>query len=202
MDGVCLQAKAAATKEDLMTRLSNAVKQRDAAREEALLAAEKLNKLQEDLDAGRLQPAAEPAAPAAPAPALSTPGVSTPASAFTPPGYAGGAGEPGELQRAIFLKFASLYEVSCYVRPPSPSCTVHLWRCQQCDLCANGFTSAHGRRNAGASAEVYGHARLAWPPAWHARDQRRHARPHHADAAQHGRASGPQVFWCGLQPPY
>ena len=100
MDGVCLQAKAAATKEDLMTRLSNAVKQRDAAREEALLAAEKLNKLQEDLDAGRLQPAAEPAAPAAhPAPALSTPGAPTPASALTPPGYAGGAGEPGELQR-------------------------------------------------------------------------------------------------------
>ena len=99
MDGVCLQAKAAATKEDLMTRLSNAVKQRDAAREEALLAAEKLNKLQEDLDAGRLQPAAEPTAPAAPAPALSTPGVPSPASALTPPGYAGGAGEPGELQR-------------------------------------------------------------------------------------------------------
>ena len=65
---------------------------------------------------------------------------------------------------------------------------------------ADGFTTSHGRRDAGASAEVYGHARLARPPARHARDQRRHARPHHAHAAQHGRASGPQIFWCGLQP--
>lgn len=51
------QAKAASVKDDLMNRLSNAIKQRDAAREEALLAAEKLNKLQEDLDNGVLQAA-------------------------------------------------------------------------------------------------------------------------------------------------
>lgn len=40
------QTKAAGVKADLMTRLGNAIKQRDAAREEALLAGEKLNKLQ------------------------------------------------------------------------------------------------------------------------------------------------------------
>lgn len=38
-----------------MNRLNNAVKQRNAAREEALLASEKLKKLEEDLEAGRLQ---------------------------------------------------------------------------------------------------------------------------------------------------
>ena len=43
---VHVQAKAASVKEDLMNRLNNALRQRDAAREEALLAAEKLNKLQ------------------------------------------------------------------------------------------------------------------------------------------------------------
>jgi len=82
-----------------MTRLSNAVKQRDAAREDALLAAEKLNKLQEDMDAGLLQPPASAAAvtPAAPTMdrALSAPGQS-PATALTPSTYAGGATEPGE----------------------------------------------------------------------------------------------------------
>lgn len=40
------QTKAANVKADLMTRLGNAIKQRDAAREEALLAGEKLNKMQ------------------------------------------------------------------------------------------------------------------------------------------------------------
>ena len=87
----CVQSKAAATKEDLMTRLSNAVKQRDAAREEALLAAEKLNKLQEDLDAGLLQQPA-PAAATPPLPSMPSAGQ---AAALTPPAYAGGATEPG-----------------------------------------------------------------------------------------------------------
>lgn len=82
------QSKAAATKEDLMTRLSNAVKQRDAAREEALLAVEKLNKLQEDMEAGVLQP------PAVSVPAQ--PSASPAAAALTPPPYPGGATEPGE----------------------------------------------------------------------------------------------------------
>ena len=73
-----------------MTRLSNAVKQRDAAREEALLAAEKLNKLQEDLDAGLLQqPAATPPLPAMPSAAQP--------AALTPPAYAGSATEPGAI---------------------------------------------------------------------------------------------------------
>ncbi|KAK9809830.1 hypothetical protein WJX72_000004 [[Myrmecia] bisecta] len=55
-----LEAKAAALKDDLMTRLSNALKQRDAAREELLLATEKLNKLQEDIESGALAPPASP----------------------------------------------------------------------------------------------------------------------------------------------
>ncbi|CAL5219117.1 g891 [Coccomyxa viridis] len=91
-----IESKAAATKEDLMTRLSNAVKQRDAAREEALLAAEKLNKLQEDLDAGLLQQPA-PAAATPPLPSMPSAGQ---AAALTPPAYAGGATEPGMLERA------------------------------------------------------------------------------------------------------
>lgn len=41
-----------------MNRLNNAVKQRDAAREEALLATQKLNQLQEDIDSGALVPPA------------------------------------------------------------------------------------------------------------------------------------------------
>jgi hypothetical protein len=69
-------------KDDLMTRLGNAIKQRDAAREEALLAAEKLNKLQEDLDNGVLQ-AAPQGMPS-----------SLPQQALTPPSL-GGASEPG-----------------------------------------------------------------------------------------------------------
>ena len=85
-----VQSKAAATKEDLMTRLSNAVKQRDVAREDALLAAEKLNKLQEDLDVGLQQPAAVAATP--PLPAMPSAGQ---AAALTPPAYAGGGTEPG-----------------------------------------------------------------------------------------------------------
>ena len=88
------QSKAAATKEDLMTRLSNAVKQRDAAREEALLAVEKLNKLQEDMEAGVLQP------PAVSAPAQ--PSASPMAAALTPPPYPGGAAEPGEWKGPLF----------------------------------------------------------------------------------------------------
>ncbi len=93
------QSKAAATKEDLMTRLSNAVKQRDAAREEALLAVEKLNKLQEDMEAGVLLP------PAAPAPAQ--PSASPATAALTPPAYPGGATEPGEFRGHLFA-------VSCW----------------------------------------------------------------------------------------
>ena len=67
-----LQSKAQATKDDLMNRLSNACKQRDAAREEALLSSEKLAKLQEDIDSGALQPASAAPAPqpAAPPPAM------------------------------------------------------------------------------------------------------------------------------------
>jgi len=52
------ESKAAAAKEDLMTRLANAVKQRDAAREEALVATEKLAKLEEDVSSGAVAVAA------------------------------------------------------------------------------------------------------------------------------------------------
>lgn len=41
-----------------MNRLTNAVSQRDAAREESMLALEKLKKLEEDIDAGHLAPVA------------------------------------------------------------------------------------------------------------------------------------------------
>jgi myosin-5 len=68
-----VQSKSASVKDDLMNRLSNAIKQRDAAREEALLAAEKLNKLQEDLDNGVLQGPQQPLGSASPSQSLSTP---------------------------------------------------------------------------------------------------------------------------------
>lgn len=53
-----MQNKGIAVKDDLMTRLNNALKQRDAAREELLLAQEELKKLKEDIESGQLQPAA------------------------------------------------------------------------------------------------------------------------------------------------
>ncbi len=81
---VRVQSKSASVKDDLMNRLSNAIKQRDAAREEALLAAEKLNKLQEDLDNGVLQGAPQNLGSASPSQSLST-----------PPPFPGGT-EPGE----------------------------------------------------------------------------------------------------------
>ena len=48
-----LQNKGIAVKDDLMTRLSNAIKQRDVAREEALLAKEELKKMQASPREGR-----------------------------------------------------------------------------------------------------------------------------------------------------
>ncbi len=72
-----MQSKASGQVKDLLNRLNNAVKQRNAAREEALLASQNLKKLEEDIESGALQPAgaaaaaqlreAEPATPAAPA---------------------------------------------------------------------------------------------------------------------------------------
>ncbi len=87
----CAQAKSANVKDDLMNRLSNAIKQRDAAREEALLAAEKLNKLQEDLDNGVLQGAPQPLGSASPSQSLAT-----------PPAFPGGA-EPGQRSHDDFI---------------------------------------------------------------------------------------------------
>jgi myosin V len=57
------QSKASGQVKDLLNRLNNAVKQRNAAREEALLASQNLKKLEEDIEVGALQPA--PAAAAA-----------------------------------------------------------------------------------------------------------------------------------------
>ena len=64
-----MQAAAENVRADLMNRLNNAVKQRDAAREEALLATQKLSQLQEDIDSGALTPA-----PAARQSSLADPG--------------------------------------------------------------------------------------------------------------------------------
>lgn len=49
-----LEASKNAQVKDLMTRLQNAVNQRNAAREEALMAGEKLKKLEEEMESGRL----------------------------------------------------------------------------------------------------------------------------------------------------
>ena len=49
-----LQTAAENVKADLMNRLNNAVKQRDQAREDLLLATQKLTQLQEDMDSGAL----------------------------------------------------------------------------------------------------------------------------------------------------
>jgi hypothetical protein len=72
----CMQSAAENVKADLMNRLNNAVKQRDAAREEALLATQKLSQLQEDIDSGALAPSpartsslADPGTPPPPLPA-------------------------------------------------------------------------------------------------------------------------------------
>ena len=165
-----------------MTRLSNAVKQRDAAREEALLAAEKLNKLQEDLDAGLLQQQPAPAAATPPLPTMPSAGQ---AAALTPPAYAGGATEPGAgrtppliaMRRCKLGRFDAAYGswVSSAAMPK------YVCKC----------------RHAGAGAEIHGDASVARQAARHARGQRRAARPHHAHSAQHGRASRPQSsLWC------
>ena len=52
---VAVQSKASGQVKDLLNRLNNAVKQRNAAREEALLAGQNLKKLEEDLESGALQ---------------------------------------------------------------------------------------------------------------------------------------------------
>ena len=64
-----------------MNRLNNALKQRDAAREEALLSKEELKKLQEDVESGALVPQAAVAAAAAAAAASP---AATPTSAQAP----------------------------------------------------------------------------------------------------------------------
>ena len=65
-----------------MNRLNNSLKQRDAAREEALLSKEELKKLQEEVESGALVPRAAVAATAAAAAASATPAATpTPAPA-------------------------------------------------------------------------------------------------------------------------
>ena len=67
------------------------MKQRNAAREEALLASQNLKKLEEDIEAGALQPAA-PAAAAAQQPLAVTPPAT---AAGSPMGADSGASAPG-----------------------------------------------------------------------------------------------------------
>ena len=91
-----VESKATAVREDLMNRLNNALKQRDAAREEALLSKEELKKLQEDIERGSLVPrAAVAAAEAAAAASAATAAASTAAPA--PPAAAPQAQDPGKL---------------------------------------------------------------------------------------------------------
>ena len=75
----CVQSKASGQVKDLLNRLNNAVKQRNAAREEALLASQNLKKLEEDIETGALQPAAAAGAQQPPPPAA-TPPASVPGS--------------------------------------------------------------------------------------------------------------------------
>jgi hypothetical protein len=85
-----LQAKAQAEKQDLLNRLNNAVAQRNAAREEALMLDAKLKQMQDDMDSGRLQPAGGMAAAAAAAAA---------AGMATPPSGAAGMTDEGMMDR-------------------------------------------------------------------------------------------------------
>eukprot|EP00887_Chlorella_sp_A99_P001914 scaffold18.g1914.t1 len=78
------QKEAQGQVEDLMNRLNNAVAQRNAAREEALMLEAKLKQLQEDIDAGRLRPAAAAAAAAGAAAAGAAAAASEGALALTP----------------------------------------------------------------------------------------------------------------------
>jgi hypothetical protein len=87
---LALQAKAQAEKEDLLNRLNNAVAQRNAAREEALMLEAKLKQMQDDVESGRLQPAGGLAAAAAAAAA---------AGMATPPSGAAGMADEGMYDR-------------------------------------------------------------------------------------------------------
>ncbi len=73
-----LQAPAQATEADLHNRLNNAVAQRNAAREEALMLSAQLKKLEEDLEAGRLVAPEAAGAAAAAAAAAGMAGMETP----------------------------------------------------------------------------------------------------------------------------
>ena len=78
-----VESRATAIRDDLMNRLNNSLKQRDAAREEALLSKEELKKLQEEVESGALVPRAAVAAAAAAAAASATP-AATPMPAPAP----------------------------------------------------------------------------------------------------------------------
>ncbi|KAL4445379.1 hypothetical protein ABPG77_011204 [Micractinium sp. CCAP 211/92] len=73
-----LEARAQATEADLHNRLNNAVAQRNAAREEALMLSAQLKKLEEDLEAGRLVAPEAAGAAAAAAAAAGMAGMETP----------------------------------------------------------------------------------------------------------------------------
>ncbi len=184
------QTKAASVKADLMTRLGNALKQRDAAREEALLAAAKLAKLQEDLDAGLLAPAAPPAAAAT---------AAAPPAAATPPGAdAGAAARPATpALRAGALRARRQAAHFCHRRAPGRAHrrTPTGARGRAIRFPGRGrHPRARARRragraavpggHAGARAQVHGHARNLAAAPRRARPRRRQRRA----AAAAGRA--------------
>ena len=99
-------ARAAATRDDLTTRLSNAVAQRDAAREEALMAAEKLAKLEEGVASGALAAtggASTTLAPA-PAPAAAVAANGSPLGLPRPGAGVDGLSEVDRRQRELYTK--------------------------------------------------------------------------------------------------
>lgn len=80
------QARAQATEADLHKRLNNAVAQRNAAREEALMLSAQLKKLEEDVEAGRLVVPVAVGAAAAAGMATPPPAAAAAAAAAQPPG--------------------------------------------------------------------------------------------------------------------
>ena len=118
-----------------MNRLHNALAQRNAAREEALMVGAKLKQMQEELESGHLVPAGAAAAAAAGAAA----------AAVTPTGAEGPAEEGTTLDRMrrymqTFPGFSPSKEGAVPSTPPvaSSSGAAACLRRQRCCLCARG----------------------------------------------------------------
>lgn len=105
-----VESRATAVRDDLMNRLNNALKQRDAAREEALLSKEELKKLQEDIESGALVPQAAEATAAAAA-AASAAASATPAATPTPAPAPSSHYDPGRYHASY--RFVQQLSYSC-----------------------------------------------------------------------------------------